>query len=649
MPKFYDTVIEVLKQDERFFTADGELLRNAVYEASMQMDKELIKALYNNEETRNRFFTDIDGVAVFDKVGFGWVVNNRNFLPDSYTRYKNKIGLVNGKGDFISSSKDVELVFPYKDCVLVGGQTKEDQTREEIFFNRTLAPDEIDRLFYPKVFTCAKKYSAEGESEVVEITDEDNLIIKGNNLYAISSLLKRYEGKIKLIYLDPPYNTGSDGFGYNDSFTYSSWLVFMKNRLEIAKKLLAKDGLIFISIDISRENANGRIGTTGFPYLNVLMDEIFGRKNYIGTLLWKKKKQPSFLSRIAGIMEPILVYARDEKNIGKLQLGTQSDITKRIDNASNNYSTMHIKSGIRYMGTESNCVIKKGKYKNKTMTTEFLDDVVIENGRTKNAFDAIAKFRTGQAELNRFCDEDLLYITAANSFRRFKTAEESKAGKTITDLLLDWGQNQDATDELRKLFNITNDEKVFDNPKPEQLLANIIEVATDEDDYVLDFFLGSGTTAAVAHKMGRRYIGIDQMDYIKTIAVERLKKVISGEQGGVSESVEWQGGGSFVYCELAELNQKFVSQIQDAKNDKELAAVWKRIRETGFVSCFINPKEIDENAEDFNSLSLEDKKRLLMELLDVNQLYINYCDIDDETYGVSEEDKAFTKSFYGDN
>lgn len=646
MNDFYQNVLDVLKQDSRFFTENGELLRNAVYEAAMKMDSALIKMLYENETTKSRFFTIVDGIAVFDKVGFGWVINNREFLPDSFTRYKNKIGLVDSNGDFISSSNDVVLSFPYKDCVLEGGQTKEDQKREEIFYNETLAPDEVDRLLYPKVFTGAKRYTKDGVEENITFNENDNLIIKGNNLLAIASLLKKYEGRIKLIYIDPPYNTGNDGFGYNDNFSYSSWLAFMKNRLEIAKKLLSRDGLIFISIDVSRNNANGRVGTTAFPYLTVLLDEVFGRKNYISTLMWKKKKQPSFLSRVAGILEPILVYAKDESQIGKLQLGTQSDSTKRIDNASNKYSTMHIMAGIRYMGVEKNCIIKKGKYQNKTMTTEFLQDVIIKNGRTINAFDAIAKYRNGQEEITKFCENDLLYITASNSFRRFKSKEEETAGKTITDLLLDWGQNQDATAELRKLFNISNDEKTFDNPKPELLLKNIIEISTTEDDIILDFFLGSGTTAAVAHKLGRQYIGIEQMNYIETVAVERLKKVISAEKGGVSEDVDWQGGGSFVYCELAKLNQTFVEAIQTAENDKQLAEIWLDMEKSGFISCYVNPKDINPDAEDFKSLSFEDKKRLLLALLDKNMLYVNYCDIDDETYAVSDEDKAFTRSFY---
>lgn len=201
MDSFYNTVLDVLKQDERFFSDDGVLLRNAVYEAAMQMDSSLIKTLYENEVTRDKFFTFVDDIAVFDKVGFGWIINNRQFLPDSYTRYKNKIGLVDSRGDYIANSNDVELVFPYKDCVLEGGQTKEDQKRSEIFYNETLAPDEVDRLLYPKVLTNAKRYNIDGIEGKVEFRQEDNLIIRGNNILALSSLCKKIRIRFSLFIL----------------------------------------------------------------------------------------------------------------------------------------------------------------------------------------------------------------------------------------------------------------------------------------------------------------------------------------------------------------------------------------------------------------------------------------------------------------
>ena len=638
-----DVTGDLLKTNDKYVAEDGKLLKAVVYSDVMNMDSSLLEMLLSDETIKGTFFTEVSGTLVFDKQKFARFMDSKEFLPDSYTRFTNKIGITTN-GDFISKNNDVVLDFPYKDCVLEGGQDKEDQKRNEIFYNETIANDEIRRMFAPKVLSNAKRYTVDGVDENIDFFDNDNLIIKGNNLIALSSLLKRYEGQVKCIYIDPPYNTGSDGFGYNDNFSYSAWLVFMKNRLELARKLLSKDGLIFISIDSSRQNANGVIGTSALPYLNVLLDEIFERKNFIGHLHWKKKKQPSFLARIAGVMESILVYAKDEANIGKLQLGGQSDTTKRIDNASNKISEMHIKKGIRYMGSQ-NHIIKKGIYQNKTMSTEFLDDVIVVDGSVQNDFIARAKFRNRQEELTRFCDLDLIYITGNNSFRRYKTQEEEKAGKTITDLLLDWGQNQDATDELRKLFDIKDDEKAFDNPKPELLISNIIESSTEEGDIVMDFHLGSGTTAAVAHKLNRQYIGIEQMEYVSTLVIPRLQKVIEGEQGGISKLVDWQGGGSFVYCELLEDAQSLISEIQEANHD-QINLVKNKIYKDYKIVPYITKQELASVDSSFEELSLEDKKKMLISLVDKNKLYVNTSDMNDESIEVSESDKCFTKSFY---
>lgn len=628
------------------FVVDGALNKNKLTELANKYDSALLKVLMKNASIKSHFFTEIEsGILAFKLETFLQFINNKEFLPDSFTAYKSRIGLSTPDKKYISDNNNIVLNFPYKDCILEGGQDKEEVKREELFFNKTLTPSEINRLLDDKVFTQFKRYSNEGIINVDSLESNDNLIIKGNNLIVLHSLKKRYAGKVKLIYIDPPYNTGNDSFGYNDRFSYSTWLVFMKNRLEVAKELLREDGLIFISIDSSRQNSNGIVGTSALPYLNVLMDEVFGRVNFIGHLHWKKKKQPSFLSRIAGVMESILVYAKDENNIAKLQRGIQEDTNTRIDNASNNEVVMEIKSGIRYKGNP-NTTINKGVYKNKTMTTEFLDDVTVKDGRTTNSFRAKAKYRNTQSEISRFCDEDLLFITQNNSFRRDKTEEECSKGKTITDLLLDWGQNQDATAELRKLFNITDDSKVFDTAKPELLIANILECATKEGDIVLDYHLGSGTTAAVAHKMNRQYIGIEQMDYIDDIVLVRLKKVIDGENGGISEQEGWKGGGSFVYCELKNEAQNTVKQIKQAKSLDELLIIFNKMKSSSFLSYRVDPKKLLE--EDFITLSLAEQKQLLLELIDNNNLYVNYDDIDDIQYGISDEEKHINKQFYGE-
>lgn len=184
--------------------------------------------------------------------------------------------------------------------------------------------------------------------------------------------------------------------------------------------------------------------------------------------------------------------------------------------------------------------------------------------------------------------------------------------------------------------------------KPEKLISRILELCTNEGDLVLDFFAGSGTTGAVAMKMNRKFILCEQMDYIQDITCQRLIQTIMHDSRGISSEVNWQGGGSFVYCELANANQNFVDEIQSASSLYEIKDIYLRIIETGFISSKVNPRNINDNVEDFYALSLEDQKCFLMELLDKNLLYVNYCDIDDEEYAISDEDKEFTRNFYGE-
>lgn len=580
MNDFYQNVLEVLKQDSRFFTENGELLRNAVYEAAMKMDSALIKMLYENETTKSRFFTVVDDIAVFDKVGFGWVINNRQFLPDSFTRYKNKIGLVNNNGEFISSSDNVVLSFPYKDCVLEGGQTKEDQKRTEVFYNETLAPDQVDRLLYPKVFSNAKRYTKDGVEENITFDENDNLIIKGNNLLAIASLLKKYEGKISCIYIDPPFNTGNDSFNYNDKFTRSTWLVFMKNRLMLAKKLLAETGNIFIHIDINQSH-----------YLKVLCDEVFGNDNFVEEIIWSYGSPSggrASTPKPVNIHDYILHYSKNYSSRKQLRVYTP-------------YTQKYIDDWFKYTD---------------------------ENGR---------KYQLRQ----RGKDGN------GNAIWEKQYLDESK-GVPLTTV---WNDiKQVYADPRAYKIGLKVDVEVIKEfsggQKPESLIQRIFNMCTTTGDIVLDFHLGTGTTAAVAHKMGLQYIGCEQIDSQIEIILARLDKVINGEAAGVSKEVNWQGGGSFVYCELAQLNDKYVEAITKAENDDQLKSVWFEIAKSGFISSYVSPQEIDPNADDFKSLSFDDKKRLFLALLDKNMLYVNYCDIDDETYDISEADKAFTNSFY---
>lgn len=580
MNNFYKSVIDVLKQDSRFFTENGELLRNAVYEAAMKMDSNLIKLLYENEVTKSKFFTVVDGVAVFDKVGFGWVINNRQFLPDSFTRYKNKIGLVDNNGEFLSSSDNVVLSFPYKDCVLEGGQTKEDQKRDEIFYNETLAPDEVDRLLYPKVFTNTKRYTQDGIEENVVFDESDNLIIKGNNLLSLTSILKRFEGKVNCIYIDPPFNTGKDSFNYNDRFTRSTWLVFMKNRLTLARKLLAETGNIFIHIDVNQSH-----------YLTVLCDDIFGGDNFVEEIIWAYGSPSGGRAsspKPVNIHDYILHYSKNYANRKQNRVYTP-------------YTQKYIDDWFKYIDDDGR------KYQKR------------QRGKDANG----------------------------NAIWEKQYLDESK-GVPLTTVWTDIKQVYADPRAYKEGLNV--DVEVIKDftggQKPESLIQRIFNMTTTQGDIVLDFHLGTGTTAAVAHKMGLQYIGCEQIDSQIDIIIERLQKVINGESAGISKNVNWQGGGSFVYCELAQLNDKYVEAITKAENDEQLKSVWFEIAKSGFISSYVSPQEIDPNADDFKSLSFDDKKRLFLALLDKNMLYVNYCDIDDETYDISEADKAFTNSFY---
>jgi adenine-specific DNA-methyltransferase len=200
-------------------------------------------------------------------------------------------------------------------------------------------------------------------------------------------------------------------------------------------------------------------------------------------------------------------------------------------------------------------------------------------------------------------------------------------------------------------YNTVNDEGVVEfrnGKKPEDLIAYLMDIFTVEGDIVLDAFAGSATTASVALKMNRQFITSEQMDYIQTITMPRLRGVIEGKENDLLPEMEYAGGGEFVYCELAQANQKFVDEIQLAKTTEDIKIIYDSIMATGFVSSKIDPREIDTEAEDFMSLSISDQKKFLMEILDKNLLYVNYCDIDDEEFAISDEDKEFTRSFYGE-
>ncbi|KUP28139.1 DNA methyltransferase [Kocuria rhizophila] len=552
MVTFLQELEAVLNNDERFVSQDGQLLKPRIQDAITRLDSDLLRALLASTSLRSYFFKDVDGITVFDQEKFMWVVNSKEFLPDSYTSYRNKIGLSANDHDLLTSSNEVSLVWPYKDCVLEGGQDKEDEKRDEVFYSETLAPDEVGRLLAPKVFSNAIRYTAEGEERVTEFDEHDNLLIKGNNLLALSSLLERYEGRVKCIYIDPPYNTGTDSFGYNDRFNRSTWLTFMKNRMELAKKLLTPDGAIYVQLDYHQVH-----------YAKVLMDEVFGERNFEREIVWRIGWISGYKSADNNWIrnhDTILFYAKD---------ASQLKFTKSY--------------------------IPRQDFKN-----------------------------IAASEAQRYPIED---VWNGNEYDDLNSiAIVSFSGETVSKML-----NKD--DEVK-------------GQKPEKLLQRIFRAHTNPGDIVLDFFGGSGTTAAAAHKMGLQYIVCEQLDEHSNITLRRMGRVLAGEQSGISRSQDWRGGGSFVYVELAEQGEKLMSELQDATTSDAVQVVLDRATERGLLRPSVLPDQLAESSSEFEQLSLDDQKRAVAELIDKNRLYVNASDVGDTDLGLSEADIAFTKSFY---
>lgn len=633
----YHELEQLLRMNSRYCMDDGTLLKNRIVEDALSLNPLLVKLLLGNDKIKAVFFQDVEGVMVFDKVKFQRFVSDTQFLGGSYTMFKNKIGLTDENGRFISESREVVLSWPYKDCVLEGGQTKEEAKRNEIFWNETLAPDEVNRLTEPKVFSHFKRYDKDGEHEVEHLTNADNFIIKGNNLLALHSLKKKYAGKVKLIYIDPPYffrkSPSSDTFKYNSNFRLSTWLTFMRDRLECAKDLLQTSGTIWINM-----------GDDGMHYLKMVADQVFGSEHFVGTLPRRTRNGKSDVPfNFSQDFDWLLVYTNvDEKKsvMGRTVERTYyetddfpgkpwrlADLTKQTTakERGNSYFTMvDPKTGKEYPASEKRtwCV-------------------------TKDTF----QYHYNRGYIVFPDDYDFLNISKPYS-RKFKYEDDAngKLSSVISDcqiqqflkaLLYDC-KNETGNDEIDQLFG--RDE--FGYAKPENLVKTIMEVTTCEGDLVMDFFSGSGTTAAVAHKMGRRYIGCEQIDNQIELNKKRLCQVIEGEQGGVSKAIGWQGGGSFVYCELAKANDRFAEEIEQAETSEQLKDIWGRMKATDYLNYKVDIKEVDANAESFDGLSLEDQKRFLIECLDKNLLYVALSDIDSNEYGVTEEDRRLTREFY---
>jgi adenine-specific DNA-methyltransferase len=554
----------LFKNSEKFSDKDGLLFLSKILEAIEKIDIELIKILKNDERAKKHFFTQIDDVYILDQNKLIEFFSLNDYMKNgSYTAYSNKIGLIR-KDNFIKKFDDVVLAFPHKDCVLEGRQTKEDVKKDdakETFYNEILLSDEIDRLFEPKVLTNIKRYSKNGVEENCEIKNDDNLIIKGNNLIALHSLKKKFARKVKLIYIDPPYNTGSDSFKYNDNFNHSTWLTFMKNRLEVAREFLSENGILYASFDDKE-----------FHYIKVLLDEIFGRENFVGNIAWESKTKSQntkdSFNKLQPKVEHILVYTKkDCRRFNLIKKGEQ------------NYPFND----------------EQGEYREYILETMNSEDT---RGRSSMIFEIENVFppegkqwKLGQDTILEYKNRNDLFVRDGKIILKKRPFDEkSDLTEPFWGLLQkDIGTAESAKKELTEILQPYK--HGFETVKPVELIKRLIFHATNNNDIVMDFFGGSGTTAHAVLDINKeqdknlQFILIEQMDYIENITKARVKKVIEKNEQG-----------SFVYAELKQI---------DTFKDVEIGALNK------------------------------------------NMQYLPISEIEDESYNIGKEEIAINKIFYG--
>ena len=671
---------ERLLQDlEKRFKSVSQL-RNLAQSYDEGLFHYLLEESEYKEELKNRFFVSCGETLIFKSDDFLSFLNLRK-LSGSFTSYANKIGLSSKTKAFLKSQSEVVLNFAFKDGVIKGGQSKDEQKSQEIFFNEILARDEIDVLFAKKAL---QNFEFLGQEKSLK---DANFLIKGNNLLALHSLKKRYASKVKLIYIDPPYNTGNDSFNYNDKFNHSTWLSFMKNRLEVAREFLREDGVIFIQCDDNEQ-----------AYLKVLCDEIFGRENFVATICWEKKYSPANDAKwLSDNHDFILIYAKAKETWRPNLLPRTEKMNARYTNLDNdprgrwktggfsvktymaNYDypittpsgkVVYPPSGSCWQTSRENYEkmlkdnrIYFGKNGNsKPQIKQFLHEV--QQGvvvKTFWKYDECGHNQIGKQEIKALFTPSLRVSETNEAIHKNLEEDCFKAtafrnddeGVDCHEKSGDFSRNDDEEDCFKATAfrndddnNDDNNPTLFATPKPEALLKRIIEISTNENDLIMDFFAGSGTTLAVAHKMKRRWIGIEQMDYIQSITKERLKKVIEGEQGGVSKALQWQGGGGFVYAEFMPLNALFKEKIAHAK-EKELEGIYEELKTKAFLDYRVDIENMLKDKE-FKDLDLENKKEILKLILDTNMDYVLYEDIEDKSYGIDKATVKLNQIFYGD-
>jgi adenine-specific DNA-methyltransferase len=667
--KLKQLILKVLKKDERLWNEDKtELNQTLLLDLVENIDEKVIDLLLQEKDLREKFFVKIKDIYVFKTNDFRFFMEE-NKVDNSYTDYKNRIGLTDGK-KFLKDTNDVVLDFPYKDCVLEGGQSNEegedvyfeyDETvtkaqekqglkagtynqktakRKEIFFNSVLAHDEIDRLFDHKALTNWKRFTKDGEQEVKEIErDEDgtikeNLIIKGNNLLALHSLKKQFAGKVKLIYIDPPYNTGGTGdtFTYNNYFKLSTWLTFMKNRFECAKELLKEDGSIVVAIDKYMQEYLGILVKETFDQNKFEVNCIVVQHNPTGT----QGNNFSYTHEFAYFITPAnttYLTSVSNEDAAPASFRDWGKETSKRESAKTCFYPIYVKED-KIIGFGDVC----SKSFHPESANIIRNDGVIEVYPI-DSHGVERKWRFGRDTVESISNE-LICKKIKGEYVIQRAKKDGYRWKTVwTDEK--YNANIYGTKEVNQMIDGR-----FSYPKSLYTVKDCIKaIIHEKSDIILDYHAGSGTTAHAVLELNkedsgnRKFIMIEQMDYINTVTCPRVQKVME------KENID----DSFIYFELAKWNETAKEKIQEAKSLEELETFFDEMYERYFLNYNLKIKEFKEKVlqeENFRSLSLDEQKKIFVAMLDNNQMYVNKTEMADRKFGIDKKDQNLTSKFY---
>ena len=643
--KIYEILTDQLRKENDFVTDDGDLKKWVVINRARNFDVELISLLMKSAELKQRFFVEVGEALVFRQNDFIGFLEQKNFLNDSFTAYRNKVGLTIGD-KLMTQRNEVALIWPFKDCVLEGGQSRDEDRREEIFFNEMLAQDEITQLLEPKVLTNAKVYDNEGEKAfegfnrntainnergLSEDTITDNLIVKGNNLLALHTLEREFAGKVKLIYIDPPYNTGGlgDTFQYNNNFKRSTWLTFMYNRLNAAKLLLKDDGVLIVAIDENEQ-----------PHLGVLLKDMFaGHEIHCITIVHNPR----------GVQGTNFSYTHEYAFFvvpkGKKYIGNRI-----IDESEISWANLRNWGGESLREDAKNCfypiVINPS-----TAAIEGFGDVPADDFHPGERVISVGEKlhiypvdNDGIERKWRYARQSVKGILSLLRARKKNGVWDIELGKNFGQFKTVWADPKyDANEYGTKIVGKLVPENKFSFPKSLHNVQDCLQavIGNDKSAIVLDYHAGSGTTGHAAIELNnrdngnRQFILVEQLDYIESITARRVQRVMAD-----------RNEGSFIYLEMKKYNQDFIDQIEAASDSKSLLKIWEAMKAKSFLNYNVDLKKQEAHLDEFKALALDEQKEHLLSLLDKNQLYVNLSSLEDSEFECSDAEKKLTHDFY---